>query len=108
MALDELHSSFFVLILLEHELPNELDRVLRSLLRQLFKSVDELGHDVRVQVLANRQVGVSNFLVDFAFFVFKHWVFSYTRQSRDISMYSKEGDGFRLTLSGHLCSFFQL
>ena len=108
MALDELHSSFFVLILLEHELPNELDRVLRSLLRQLFKSVDELGHDVRVQVLANRQVGVGNVLVDFAFFVFDHWVFSYTRQSRDISMRSN-GEERLVTLTfGHLCSFFQL
>ena len=55
-------------VLFEHVLPNELDWVLGSLLCQLFKRLNELGHDVGVQVLADGQIGVGSFLGGFRVF----------------------------------------
>ena len=43
----------FVGVLFEHVLPNELDWVLGSLLCQFFKGLNELRHDIGIQVLAD-------------------------------------------------------
>ena len=57
--------SGLVCVLLEHVLADELDWVFWSLLCQLFKGLDELGHDVGIQVLADGQVGVNGVLGSF-------------------------------------------